>query len=169
MDQSETPTSPEANRSVLGPVLWMETLRLVIAPKLATIVAQHGNNIETRQDLHRRFCEEHNVKPSYSTFSGWCEDLGITFRKRIEVRIPGWKEMPRPDGFVGPMPAQRPVGQAPIVPTILQDEEPEADDPKPVVWDEPLKPSEVFNDNLPNILPGGMRAPAFLNQSDYSN
>lgn len=175
MEETPNPTSPEAGKSVLGPVMWQEVLRLVIAPKLADIVGKHGANIETRQDLHRMFCEEHGVKPSYSTFSGWCEDLGITFRKRIEVRIPGWKEMPRPTpDFIGPMPAQ-PAYRTTRIPEMevammpSSPEPAEVDDAKPVVWDEPIKPSEMFNDNLPNILPGGIKPPAFLNQSDYAN
>jgi hypothetical protein len=174
MEEMPNPTSQEATRSVLGPEMWFETLRLVIAPRIARVVREHPD-IENRQQLHRTFCELHSVKMSYSTFSGWCEDLGITFRKRIEVRIPGWKEMPRPTPeFVGPMPAQ-PVrtkrsDYAPqVVPAILQDDEETVDEAKPVVWDEPVKPSEMFSDNIPNILPGGMRPPSFLNQSDYAN
>jgi hypothetical protein len=106
MEETNNPTSQEAGKAVLGPVMWMEVLRKVIAPKIATIVTQHGNDIENRQQLHRKFCEDYEVKPSYSTFSGWCEDLGISFKKKIEVHIPGWREMPRPTPeFVGPMPA----------------------------------------------------------------
>ena len=156
MDQPENPTSPEAGRSVLGPAMWQEVLRLVIAPKLAALVAEHGDEIENRQDLHRMFCTAHGVKPSYSTFSGWCEDLGITFRKRIEVRIPGWKEMPRP---AQPMRVQ-------IQPVEV---EPEPD--APVAWDQPQTQTNVGGDGLdiPEVLPGGMRPPAFLNQSDFAN
>lgn len=168
MDQPENPTSAEAGRSVLGPVMWQEVLRLVIAPKLAALVAEHGEEIENRQDLHRRFCDEHGVKPSYSTFSGWCEDLGITFRKRIEVRIPGWKEMPRPAGFIGPMPAMAPTQpmQVQIQPVEM---EPEPD--APVAWDQPQTQINMAGDglNIPEVLPGGMRPPAFLNQSDFAN
>jgi len=51
----------------------------------------------------------------------------------------------------------------------IPEPENEPEPQEPLTWDEPIKPSEMFSDNLPNILPGGMRAPAFLNQSDYSN
>ena len=161
MEAPDNPTSQEAGRAVLGPVMWLETLRLVIAPRLAQLVSERGDEVENRQQLHRLFCETHGVKPSYSTFSGWCEDLGISFRKRIEVTIPGWREMPRPSpDFIGPMPA---------APTSRQ---PEPQDDEPVVWDGPTArdiPIEAFNDNMPDILPGGMHAPKFFGSSDYAN
>jgi hypothetical protein len=162
MEETPNPTSQEAGKSVLGPVIWQEVLRKVIAPKVAVIVTQYGNDIENRQQLHRKFCEEYGIRPSYSTFSSWCEDLGISFRKKIEVHIPGWKEMPRPTAeFVGPMP----VAAAPVV---QQDEDPDA----PVQWDTaPVReiPLEAFNDNMPTILPGGLRAPTFFGNSDFGN
>jgi hypothetical protein len=166
MEEMPNPTSQEATRSVLGPEMWFETLRLVIAPRIARVVREHPD-IENRQQLHRTFCELHSVKMSYSTFSGWCEDLGITFRKRIEVSIPGWKEMPRPSpDFIGPMPATR---QAPT-PVILQDQATETPE-EPIQWDQPrvqeIDPS-MLNDGMPDILPGGMRAPAFFG-NDYAN
>jgi hypothetical protein len=30
-------------------------------------------------------------------------------------------------------------------------------------------PIEAFNDNMPTILPGGLRAPAFLGGNDFAN
>lgn len=172
MEETSNPTSQEAGRSVLGPVLWQEVLRAVIAPKLAAIVRKHGAEIENRQHLHRTFCEEWNIKPSYSTFSGWCEDLGISFRKRIEVSIPGWKEMPRPSpDFVGPMPAQPGISsfRIPTSPTSMAEEQPAADEP--VVWDTPIvreiDPTNL--DGMPDILPGGMRAPTFIGGNDFAN
>jgi hypothetical protein len=144
--------------------MWMETLRAVIAPRIADLVSgDHG--IETRQQLHQKFCEEHEVRMSYSTFAGWCEDLGVTFQKRIEVRIPGWKAMPRPDGFIGPMPAQGVTRTARV-------EEP-VDPDAPVQWDTAPRPQEIpieaFNDNTPIILPGGLRAPVFIENRDFAN
>lgn len=170
MEETANPTSQEAGKSVLGPAMWLEVLRKVIAPKIATIVTQHGNDIENRQQLHRKFCEDYGVKPSYSTFSGWCEDLGISFKKRIEVHIPGWREMPRPSpDFIGPMPATptQPM-QHQILPVDVRDEEPDA----PVQWDTPKQreiPIEAFNDNMPTILPGGLRAPTFIGDNNFGN
>jgi len=170
MEETANPTSPEAGKSVLGPAMWLEVLRKVIAPKIATIVTQHGNDIENRQQLHRKFCEDYGVKPSYSTFSGWCEDLGISFKKRIEVHIPGWREMPRPSpDFIGPMPAAptQPM-QHQILPVDVRDEEPDA----PVQWDTPKQreiPIEAFNDNMPTVLPGGFRAPTFIGDNNFGN
>jgi hypothetical protein len=162
MEETLNPTSQEAGKSVLGPVIWQEVLRKVIAPKVAVIVTQYGNDIENRQQLHRKFCEEYGIRPSYSTFSSWCEDLGISFRKKIEVHIPGWKEMPRPTAeFIGPMPAA-------TAPVVQQDEDPDA----PVQWDTaPTReiPLEAFNDNMPTILPGGFRAPTFLGDNNFGN
>lgn len=170
MEETANPTSPEAGKSVLGPAMWLEVLRKVIAPKIATIVTQHGNDIENRQQLHRKFCEDYGVKPSYSTFSGWCEDLGISFKKRIEVHIPGWREMPRPSpDFIGTMPAAptQPM-QHQILPVDVRDEEPDA----PVQWDTPKQreiPIEAFNDNMPTVLPGGFRAPTFIGDNNFGN
>lgn len=175
MEETPNPTSQEATRSVLGPEMWFETLRLVIAPRIARVVREHPD-IENRQQLHRTFCELHSVKMSYSTFSGWCEDLGITFRKRIEVSIPGWKEMPRPSSdFIGPMPA-RPASRTETIRIPLEvavmtgpEEQPRPDEP--VQWDAPrvqqIDPN-LLNDGMPDILPGGMRAPAFFG-NDYAN
>lgn len=157
-EKPEVPTSREAGKSVLGPEMWAEVLQRVIAPRIATTI-QDNPTIENRHELHRKFCEINSLRISYSTFSGWCEDLGITFKKRIEVTIPGWK----------PQPAPRPRPKAvPIVPQ----EEPEPELPnEPVKWDEPRPtPSQVFaNDGLPNVLPGGLRGPAFFDTQDYAN
>lgn len=176
MEETPNPTSQEAGRAVLGPVMWHDCLRLVIAPRIAEAV--RGNpDIENRQQLHRAFCEMHGVKPSYSTFSGWCEDLGINFRKRIEVTIPGWREMPRPSpDFQGPMPVER-VHTVPVA--MISPEgthvigEPPADPDAPVEWDTKPTPREAdmssFNDGMPDILPGGFRAPTFFGSNDYAN
>ena len=160
MEQTpENPTSQEAGKSVLGAVMWAEVLRLVIAPRIAEIVRQ-GPDIENRQQLHRAFCDHNKVRVSYSTFSGWCEDLGIQFRKRIEVNIPGWRDMPK----TRPAPAEPP-------PAVLRQMQQEPLPDEPVQWDTPAnKPSEMFaNDGMPNVLPGGMRAPAFLDGNDFAN
>jgi hypothetical protein len=163
MEETNNPTSQEAGKSVLGAEMWMEVLSKVIAPRIAACVTAN-QDIENRQQLHKAFCHQHSVRMSYSTFSGWCEDLGISFKKRIEVRIPGWKATPTPKPR--PQVVEQPVQQE--IPEPENEPEPQ----EPLTWDEPIKPSEMFNDNLPNIpniLPGGMRAPSFLNQSDYSN
>ena len=163
MEETPNPTSQEAGKSVLGAEMWMEVLNKVIAPRIAACVTAN-QDIENRQQLHKAFCHQHSVRMSYSTFSGWCEDLGISFKKRIEVRIPGWKATPVPKPR--PQVVEQPIQQE--IPEPENEPEPQ----EPLTWDEPIKPSEMFSDNLPNIpniLPGGMRAPAFLNQSDYSN
>jgi hypothetical protein len=157
MEETPNPTSQEANRSVLGPVIWQEVLRMVIAPRIARLVAEKGGEIENRQQLHRAFCDEHGIKPSYSTFSGWCEDLGISFRKRIEVSIPGWRDMPK----------QRTTRQQFAQP--VAQEEPAGPD-EPIEWDGPAqRPMVESNDGLPNVLPGGFRAPMFVEGGDFAN
>ena len=163
MEETPNPTSQEGTRAVLGPVMWIEVLNKVIAPRIGACVTEYPD-IENRQQLHKAFCEKNNVRMSYSTFSGWCEDLGISFKKRIEVRIPGWRpaQTPRP----------RPQVEERVVEQQFEAQPVESEPLEPLTWDEPAKPSEMFNDNLshiPNILPGGMRPPSFLNQSDYSN
>jgi hypothetical protein len=158
MTTPESPASLEGNKSVLGPILWLETLRLVIAPRIAALVFKAGGEIETRSDLHKRFCEEHELRISYSTFSSWCEDLGISFKKRIEVNIPGWKSMPKPTTDSASTPHQQ---------EVIRD--PEIESLEPVVWDEPVVlPPNVFTDGMPDILPGGMRAPSFFS-NDFGN
>jgi hypothetical protein len=156
---TENPTSQEAGKSVLGAVMWAEVLRLVIAPRIVSIVRTLPE-IENRQQLHRAFCDHNKVRVSYSTFSSWCEDLGIQFRKRIEVNIPGWRDMPK----------QQPVQQTPP-PAVLRQMEQEPLVDEPVQWDAPVnKPSEMFaNDGMPNVLPGGIRAPMFLDSQDFAN
>jgi hypothetical protein len=156
---TENPTSQEAGKSVLGAVMWAEVLRLVIAPRIVGIVRTLPE-IENRQQLHRAFCDHNKVRVSYSTFSSWCEDLGIQFRKRIEVNIPGWRDMPK----------QQPVQQT-APPVVLRQMEPEPRPDEPVQWDNPPnKLSEMFaNDGMPNVLPGGMRAPTFLDGNDFAN
>jgi hypothetical protein len=51
-------------------------------------------------------------------------------------------------------------------------EEP-VDPDAPVQWDMTPRqheiPIEAFNDNMPTILPGGLRAPAFLGGNDFAN
>lgn len=170
MEEQANPTSQEAGKSVLGPAMWLECLRLVVAPRIARTVEEYPD-IENRQQLHRAFCEKHKVRPSYSTFSGWCEDLGINFRKRIEVNIPGWREMPRPNPeFIGPMPAAptQPM-QTKVVPVVMQEEDEDA----PVNWDTKANEESStmpFNeDGIPTILPGGMRLPSFLDNGNYGN
>ena len=159
MEETPNPTSQEGTRSVLGPEMWTEVLNKVIAPRIGACVTEYPD-IENRQQLHKAFCEKNNVRMSYSTFSGWCEDLGISFKKRIEVRIPGWR----------PTPPARPRPQPQVEQYVEpQVEEQPAEPLEPLTWDEPAKPSDMFSDNMPNILPGGHCAPAFLNQSDYSN
>lgn len=162
MEETPKPTSQEATRTVLGPVIWKEVLEVIIAPKIAKIVAEKAGEIENRQQLHRAFCDEHGLKIAYSTFGSWCEDLGISFRKRIEVSIPGWRDMPKP---------ATPSVRRPMVSVMQHDEEP-VDENAPVKWDEPTTrdiPLEAFNDNMPTILPGGMRAPTFLGNNDFGN
>jgi len=60
----------------------------------------------------------------------------------------------------------------PAVPTPHQQEvteDPETETLEPVVWDEPVaKPFQGFTDGLPDILPGGMRAPSFFS-NDFGN
>jgi|GEM_PF-2930367 len=155
---TENPTSQEAGKSVLGAVMWAEVLRLVIAPRIVGIVRTLPE-IENRQQLHRAFCDHNKVRVSYSTFSSWCEDLGIQFRKRIEVNIPGWRDMPKQH----PVPAEAPPA---VLAQMVQT--PEIDEP--FEWDEvKSKPSEMFtNDGLPNVLPGGLRPPTFID-NNFSN
>jgi hypothetical protein len=157
---TENPTSQEAGKSVLGAVMWAEVLRLVIAPRIVGIVRTLPE-IENRQQLHRAFCDHNKVRVSYSTFSSWCEDLGIQFRKRIEVNIPGWRDMPKQH----PVPAEAP-------PAVLAQmaQEPELPEER-VEWDGPqVRPSAIFSDDgLPNVYPRGVAPPTFLDNKDYAN
>jgi hypothetical protein len=163
--EEKSPTSRESGKSVLGPEMWSEVLQRVIAPRIASAI-RLDPPIENRHELHKRFCELNSVRISYSTFSGWCEDLGITFRKRIEVTIPGWKPVSQPVKI--PLRAVSETGPE-NSPTIEVSVSPEPD--VPIRWDPPKPPpSRMFsNDGLPDVLPGGMRGPAFLDSNDYAN
>lgn len=154
----DAPTSPEASKSVLGPEMWKDCLKFVIFPRILNVVRNNGD-IENRQQLHSKFCETNAVRVSYSTFSSWCEDLGITFKKRIEVQIPGWRDMPRAQPDMPPPVVLAQQAQEDLLPE------------EPVVWDEPRRPpSAIFGDDgLPDVLPGGMRAPSFLDNNNYGN
>lgn len=165
-EKPEVPTSREAGKSILGPEMWAEVLQRVIAPRIASTI-QANPTIENRHELHRKFCEINSLRISYSTFSGWCEDLGITFKKRIEVTIPGWKPVPSPIRI--PLKSVATTG-SPVNETIAVQVVNEPDEP--VVWDAPVNtpPSQMFgNDGLPDVLPGGLRGPAFLDNNDYAN
>ncbi len=163
--EEKSPTSRESGKSVLGPEMWSEVLQLVIAPRIASTIRAHPA-IENRHELHKRFCEGNCIRVSYSTFSSWCEDLGITFKKRIEVTIPGWKPVSQPVKI--PLRAVSETGPE-NSPTIEVAISPEPEEP--VEWAAPKPPpSRMFaNDGLPDVLPGGMRGPAFFESQDYAN
>jgi hypothetical protein len=67
-----------------------------------------------------------------------------------------------------PKPAT-PAPRRQIMPVIQQNEEP-VDPDAPVQWDGPSeRPMVDMNDGLPNILPGGFRAPTFVEGGDFAN
>jgi hypothetical protein len=72
--------------------------------------------------------------------------------------------MPKPNEyFVGPMPAAATPHQQEVI------RDPETETLEPVEWDEPVVlPPNVFTDGMPDILPGGMRAPSFFT-NDFGN
>ncbi len=121
-----------------------EILEAVIAPKIAEIVRRCGENIESRSSLLLLFNENHGTNITMATFSEWCEKLNIKFERKVVVSIPGYR------------PAAREVQP------ISQDS---ADDSVEAQFDEPISMPDVPATLVAGermVLPGGMRAPTFL-------
>ena len=121
-----------------------EILEAVIAPKIAEIVRRCGENIESRSSLLLLFNENHGTSITMATFSEWCEKLNIKFERKVVVSIPGYR------------PAAREVQP------VSQDS---ADDSVEAQFDEPISMPDVpatFVAGERMVLPGGMRAPTFL-------
>jgi hypothetical protein len=121
-----------------------EILESVIAPKIAEIVRRCGENIESRSSLLLLFNENHGTNITMATFSEWCEKLNIKFERKVVVSIPGYR------------PAAREVQP------VSQDS---ADDSVEAQFDEPISMPDVpatFVAGERMVLPGGMRAPTFL-------
>jgi hypothetical protein len=121
-----------------------EILESVIAPKISEIVRRCGENIESRSSLLLLFNENHGTNITMATFSEWCEKLNIKFERKVVVSIPGYR------------PAAREVQP------VSQDS---ADDSVEAQFDEPISMPDVpatFVAGERMVLPGGMRAPTFL-------
>lgn len=121
-----------------------EILESVIAPKIAEIVRRCGENIESRSSLLLLFNENHGTNITMATFSEWCEKLNIKFERKVVVSIPGYKPAAR---------EVQPVSQE------------SADDSVEAQFDEPISMPDVpetFVAGERMVLPGGMRAPTFL-------
>ena len=120
-----------------------EILEQVIQPKIAKIVAEH-DNIASRSSLLNIFNNEHKCNISMCVFAEWCEDIGITFEKKMVVNIPGYRPAAR---------EVQPVSQESADESVSA----QFDDPSPM----PDAPA-VYMGGERMILPGGMRAPTFL-------
>lgn len=120
-----------------------EILEQVIQPKIAKIVAEH-DDIASRSSLLNIFNNEHKCNISMCVFAEWCEDIGITFEKKMVVNIPGYRPAAR---------EVQPVSQESADESVSA----QFDDPSPM----PDAPA-VYMGGERMILPGGMRAPTFL-------
>jgi len=121
-----------------------EILESVIAPKIAEIVRCCGENIESRSSLLLLFNENNATNITMATFSEWCEKLNIKFERKVVVSIPGYRPAAR---------EVQPVSQE------------SADDSVEAQFDEPISMPDVpatFVAGERMVLPGGMRAPTFL-------
>ena len=121
-----------------------EILESVIAPKIAEIVSCCGENIESRSSLLLLFNENNGTNITMATFSEWCEKLNIKFERKVVVSIPGYR------------PAAREVQP------VSQDS---ADDSVEAQFDEPISMPDApatLAAGERMVLPGGMRAPTFL-------
>ena len=120
-----------------------EILEQVIQPKIAKIVAEH-DDIASRSSLLNIFNNEHKCNISMCVFAEWCEDIGITFEKKMVVNIPGYRPAPRD---------VQPVSQE------------SADEAVSAQFDEPRSMPDApafYMGGGRMILPGGMKAPTFL-------
>jgi len=121
-----------------------EILESVIAPKIAEIVRCCGENIESRSSLLLLFNENNGTNITMATFSEWCEKLNIKFERKVVVSIPGYR------------PAAREVQP------VSQDS---ADNSVEAQFDEPTSMPDApatLAAGERMVLPGGMRAPTFL-------
>jgi hypothetical protein len=120
-----------------------EILEQVIQPKIAKIVAEH-DDITSRSSLLNIFNNEYKCNISMCVFAEWCEDIGITFEKKMVVNIPGYRPVAR---------EVQPVSQE------------SADEAVFSQFDEPNQMPEapaVYMGGERMVLPGGMKAPSFL-------
>jgi len=121
-----------------------EILDSVIAPKIAEIVRRCGENIESRSSLLLLFNENHRTNITMVTFSEWCEKLNIKFERKVFVSIPGYRPAAR---------EVQPVSQESADEAVFsQFDEPTSMPDAPAT----LAAGERM------VLPGGMRAPTFL-------
>jgi hypothetical protein len=120
-----------------------EILEQVIQPKIAKIVAEH-DDITSRSSLLNIFNNEHKCNISMCVFAEWCEDIGITFEKKMVVKIPGYRPAARD---------VQPVSQESADEAVSA----QFDDPSPM----PDAPAFYMGGER-MILPGGMKAPSFL-------
>lgn len=121
-----------------------EILESVIAPKIGEIVRRCGDNIESRTSLLLLFNENHGTNITMATFGEWCEKLGIKFERKVVVSIPGYKPAAR---------EVQPVSQE------------SADESVVAQFDEPTERPQApdfFMGGERMVLPGGMKAPTFL-------
>ena len=121
-----------------------EILEKIVAPKLAHLVQSANGSIDSRTHLLSEFNIEHGTRITMATFSEWCDKLGITFEKRVVVNIPGYKPAAR---------EVQPVSQDSADESVVA----QFDDPTPM----PEVPA-TFVAGERMVLPGGMRAPTFL-------
>ena len=151
MSETETTATPApaarkgaSGDRVLGPALWERVLHTVIAPAIADVVARNPD-IGTKGDLLTAFLREFpDCSASFTTFSGWCQDIGVEFTRRVEVRIPGFRHAP-------------PLRSQPLLedPGIVQ-----PDPPRPVSSSSDGE-GDMFA-HIPEILPGGMTRPVVV-------
>lgn len=121
-----------------------EILEKIVAPKIAHLVQSANGSIDSRTHLLSEFNTEHGTNITMATFSEWCDKLGIVFEKRVVVKIPGYKAATR---------EVQPISQQ------------AADESVVAQFDEPREmPDSPANYAAGErmVLPGGMRAPTFL-------
>ena len=120
-----------------------EILEKVIQPKIGKIVTEH-DDITSRSSLLNIFNNEHACNISMAVFAEWCEQIGITFEKKMVVKIPGYKPAAR---------EVQPVTQEAANESIVA----QFDQP----YEKPEAPA-FFQGGERMVLPGGMKAPSFL-------
>jgi hypothetical protein len=120
-----------------------EILEQVIQPKIEKIVTEH-DDIASRSSLLNIFNNEHKCNISMCVFAEWCEDIGITFEKKMVVKIPGYRPAARDVQPVSQESADEAVFSQFDEPTSMPDA------PATLAAGERM------------VLPGGMRAPTFL-------
>jgi hypothetical protein len=83
--------------------LMTQVLTEIVRPYLAGLI-RGDDTITNKSTLHAAFKKATGSTVSFSTFNGWLDTLGISFRKTVQIEGLNVSPVPAPGGAVGPRP-----------------------------------------------------------------